>query len=344
MPASDRDLLQRFTRQNDEGAFETLLTRHGPMVLGLCRRLLHDRHAAEDAYQATFFVLARNAATIRRPEALGSWLYGVTFRVARRLRTSAPRERLVERLPDVPTAAADPVSQVVWRELGPLIDEELHRLPDKYRGPLILCDLQGQSNADAARALGCPASSLSSRLARGREILRGRLASRGVALSTGLLFDAIGEQALASASPALVQATVHAVALLNAGQSAAAEEGATPSALALAEGTMRSMLLAKVKVAAAILLAIGLFGTAAALAWHRPGADPVPIIAEGGGKQDKPRDEPVPGDGADPAPAGQPDPVADLRDPLRLPVRDPQNKEELAFRKALVQRQSLDLG
>lgn len=252
MGATDRQLLESFLHGHEESAFAALLARHGPMVLGVCRRLLRDVHAAEDAFQATFLVLAHSAVSVRRPDALGSWLYAVAYRVAGRLRKRADRLRTGVEMPEG-AAADDPVAQVVWSELRQVLDEELERLPEKYRAPLVLCHLQGQNHSEAARALGWPTSSLVSRLSRGEELLRGRLADRGLALSAGLLFPALAANAQAAVSESLVQTTAKAAALLAAGR-AALGDGISTSAQALAEAVTRSMALARLKVAAAALL------------------------------------------------------------------------------------------
>jgi RNA polymerase sigma factor (sigma-70 family) len=179
VPASaeqtDEDLLRRFAREQDETAFAILVERHGPMVLGVCRRLLDNEHDAEDAFQATFLVLVRRADSLAHPELLGSWLYGVAYRTARKARTQAARRRQQERQAASVATVDEPSTDLAWRELRSTLDDELNRLPDKYRLPLILCYLQGLTNEEAARRLGWPAGSMSYRLARGRELLRERL-------------------------------------------------------------------------------------------------------------------------------------------------------------------------
>src|SRR5262249_52467297 len=175
---SDAQLLERFVTQRDEAAFEVLLWRHGPMVLNLCRRVLHEAHAAEDAFQATFLVFVRKAGAIGKRQAVGSWLYKVAYRVALQARVLA-RKQARRSLPtadmaDLPQGGAG-AGDLRWRDLRPLLDEEVNRLPEKYRGPIILCDLDGMTQAEAAQELGCPQGTVSVRLMRGRERLRSRL-------------------------------------------------------------------------------------------------------------------------------------------------------------------------
>jgi RNA polymerase sigma factor (sigma-70 family) len=174
---SDEQLLERFVAQQDAGAFEVLIRRHGPMVLGICRRLLHDEHAAEDAFQATFLVLVSRARSVGKPELLANWLYGVAYRIAGKARAAAARRRLWEE-GHTPEPAADFFHEVACRDLRAFLAAELNSLPEKYRAPLILCYWEGKTNEEAARQLGCPAGSMSWRLARGREMLRQRLTGR----------------------------------------------------------------------------------------------------------------------------------------------------------------------
>src|SRR5260370_24813714 len=171
---TDRDLLHRFHRLRDQSAFEALLRRHGPMVLAVCRRVLTNGHDAEDAFQATFLVLVRRAGSIRDPELLANFLYGVAYRVARKARTRLVRQSQCERRA-TSMPAEDEYSDLALRELRDVLDQELQALPQKYQAPLVLCYLQGLSNEEAARRLGWPTGSISYRLAKGRERLRKRL-------------------------------------------------------------------------------------------------------------------------------------------------------------------------
>src|SRR6516225_3137308 len=247
---TDRHLLERFVSAQDQAAFAALVQRHGPMVMGVCRRLLHDAHEAEDAFQATFLVLVYKARSIGRPELLGPWLHGVAYRTAARARQAArrrTREREAVAMPN-----GDATVEVVWRELRQVLDEELDRLAPKYRAALVLFYLEGKTTEEVARQLACPKGTVLSRLARGRERLRLRLVRRGVAPSAGLLVGVLATQAAVPAELAL--ATVEAAVLTAAGQAAS---GAIPATVAvLTKGVLRAMLLNKLKVAGVVLLAV----------------------------------------------------------------------------------------
>jgi RNA polymerase sigma factor (sigma-70 family) len=205
---ADEVLLQQFALRRDESAFEALVKRHGPMVQGVCRRILGDAHDAEDAFQAVFLVLARKSKSIRKPELLANWLYGVACRIARKARMKAirkeARERRAGKMP-----VQDQLLDLEWNELKAVLDDELQQLPEKYRAPLVLCYLRGQTNAQAAAQLGWPAGSISERLARAREMLRARLNRRGLTLSAGLLAVLLSQKAASAAvSPLLIRAAV----------------------------------------------------------------------------------------------------------------------------------------
>jgi RNA polymerase sigma-70 factor (ECF subfamily) len=181
---SDGQLLGRFVERHDEAAFEALVRRHGPMVLGVCGRVLGHHQDAEDAFQATFLVLAKKAASVKPRELVGNFLYGVACHVARKARALADRRKAREKqVMDMPESEA--ASNGEWTDLRPLLDQELGRLPAKYRGPIVLCDLEGKARKDVARQLGWPEGTLSGRLARGRALLAKRLARQGLALSGG---------------------------------------------------------------------------------------------------------------------------------------------------------------
>ena len=216
---TDRELLERFFRGQDEAGFKTLVRRHGPRVLSVCRRVLHHEQDAEDAFQATFLVLARRGGSLANPELLGSWLYGVAHRIAMKIRARVARRRAQERYGASLNHAEEPLVDLAWRELRSALDEELNRLPDKYRLPLVLCYLQGLTNEEAARRLGWPVGSISYRLARGRAMLRGRMRSHQREAPAGLLaFMLALEPGGGQVSEGLIEATAHAAAGLVRGE------------------------------------------------------------------------------------------------------------------------------
>ncbi len=208
LDVSDPKLLARFSRDADEEAFAELVRRHGPLVLGVCRRILGDVHAAEDAFQAVFLVLAKRSGTIHKPELLANWLYGVACRIARKARMKMRRDATRERCA-VKMSQQDEWLDVEWTELKQALDEEVSQLPEKYRAPLVLCYLQGQTNAQAAEQLGWPSGSISERLAQAREMLRRRLNRRGMNLTAALLAVLLTQKvASAAVSAVLVSETV----------------------------------------------------------------------------------------------------------------------------------------
>jgi RNA polymerase sigma factor (sigma-70 family) len=250
-PEGDGELLARFVACRDEAAFAALVRRHGPMVLGVCRRVLRHAQDAEDAFQAAFLILARKAASVLKREALGSWLYGVACRTAQKLRSIQARRQAREKQVDaMPHPQVEPQEPQDWR---PLLDDELGRLPEKYRAPVVLCDLQGQSRREAARQLKLPDGTLTRRLAAGRRLLAERLHRRGVALSGGALAVALS-QAAASAQVAapLVVATAKAAVWVAAGHLAAVS---TPVAV-LTRGVLRAMFLSKLKFVVGVVLVV----------------------------------------------------------------------------------------
>jgi RNA polymerase sigma factor (sigma-70 family) len=196
-PADDV-LLERFTARREQAAFAALVRRHGPLVLGVCRRVLRHEQDAEDAFQAVFCVLARKAGGIRRGAAVGGWLHAVASRIARKAKALRTRRRMRESdLPDVPTPDDPP--ERVWRELWPVLDEEVNRLPERYRRAFVLCHLEGKTNREAAAELRCAPGTVASRLARARQRLRSRLTRRGLALSAGMLAAALSRHAVTAA-------------------------------------------------------------------------------------------------------------------------------------------------
>jgi RNA polymerase sigma factor (sigma-70 family) len=271
---SDGQLLERFRLSGEGAAFALLVQRHGPMVLGACRRVLGNAHDAEDAFQATFLALAQSARSIRREASVGGWLYHVARRVALKALRAAARRRAHERAGLAPAVPVAP--ELEREELRRAVEEELGGLPEKYRGPVVLCHLQGKTHDEAARALGCPRTSLTSRLGRARQLLQRRLSRRGLTLPAGIAAGlGLEKSASASVPAALVLQTVH---VARAGGEpacvpahiAALAQGAAPGAIGV-----RSLL--------ALVLVIGLTA-AGALAALRPG----PISPQGAGPAGQP--------------------------------------------------------
>jgi RNA polymerase sigma factor (sigma-70 family) len=271
---NDGELLERFRVSREEAAFTVLVQRHGPMVWGVCRRILADPHDAEDAFQATFLVLVRKAGSIHKLGSVGSWLYGVACRVAVKARTRAATRRAQERrFVDMPRP--DPVDERTWLELRAVLDEELSQLPEKYRAPVVLCYLEGKTHDEAARQLGCPRSSLSSRLGRARALLRQRLARRGLALTAGVLAAALAHKAGAAGMPALLMLFTIRAATRAAAGTAAAAGAVSPQVAALAEGVIETMSATKATVAAVFVLALTL-SASTTLVLGRPAQTPLP--------------------------------------------------------------------
>lgn len=264
---TDAELLTRFTRERDELAFAALMARHGPMVLGLCRRILRHTHDAEDAFQATFLVLARMAGSIRKSDALGSWLYGIANRIARKACKGAMRRRELEsRMP--PMAAPDQSSGLALRDLQAVLDEEINRLSEKYRAAFALCCLESKSRAEAAQELNWKEGTLASRLAHARLLLQRRLTRRGVTLSAALGAMAVSAEVMGAAVPLRLATTTLTAALQFACGTATAAGGS--QSVAFARRFLHAALLNKLKRAAMVLVALVLLPTGAGLAaWHR---------------------------------------------------------------------------
>jgi RNA polymerase sigma factor (sigma-70 family) len=269
---TDGELLERYTSKRAESAeaataaemaFAALVDRHGPMVWGVCRRVLGDAHEAEDAFQATFLVLVRKAGSVRVDRSLGRWLYGVAHRVALRARSEAGRRGSgIVRIP--PRSPDDPVGDVELTDLRNAVGQELDRLPAKYRSPVELCHLQGMTYDEAARQLDLPVATVKSRLARGRLRLRQRLTRRGLAPGAVAVGAATGltVEARAALPPELVRSTARAAS--------ASATGAFPAAVTdLTKGVLKMMMWEKLKLAAVgALAAVGL--TAQALSQQAP--------------------------------------------------------------------------
>jgi RNA polymerase sigma factor (sigma-70 family) len=252
---SDRQLLERFAGENDEAAFAALVRRHGGLVIGACRTVLQHQQDAEDAFQATFLVLARKAASVSWQESAASWLFQTARHMALKIRTHSARRRLHEvAMEDL--SQVDGVADLAWGELRSILDEELGRLPAKYRAALVLCHMEGKSRSEAARELGWKEGAVKIRLERGRDLLRARLTRRGLALSTGVLGTMLGDRALNAAVPArLMDSTVKAATCFAAGKEAAAGL-VSAQAVALAKGGLGAMAFSKSKLVALALAAL----------------------------------------------------------------------------------------
>src|SRR5579885_2466131 len=243
---TDGQLLEDYIRRRDEAAFADLVWRHGPMVWGVCRRVLCNYHDAEDAFQATFLVLVRKATSILPREMVANWLYGVAHQTALKARATAARRGARERQV---TAMPEPARQQqdLWDQLQSVLDQELSRLPDKYRAVIALCDLEGKTRKEAARQLNVPEGTVASRHATARAMLARRLARSGVALSGAALAALLAQNAAPAGVPASVTlSTIKAASMLAAGR-AAAPGVISAKAVALAEGVLKAMLLSKPK-------------------------------------------------------------------------------------------------
>jgi RNA polymerase sigma factor (sigma-70 family) len=250
---SDGSLLDLFIHHKDALAFEVLLRRHGPMVLGVCLRILRNQHDAEDAFQATFLVLVRKAASVLPRDRVGPWLHGVALCTARQAHKAAARRRMKEQQATSMPHQATPDDP--WQDMQPLLDQEVARLPEQYRVALVLCDLEGKSRKDVARLLGCPEGTVASRLARARAMLARRLAKHGLPLSaaslTLLLTEKVG---FACVSPALLASTQHAATRFAAGHALAAVVSAKVACLT--KGTLGAMFMSKLKTAVGLGLVL----------------------------------------------------------------------------------------
>jgi RNA polymerase sigma factor (sigma-70 family) len=332
---TDGQLLEAFVSRRDADAFEALVRRHGPMVLGVCRRVLRDPHDAEDAFQATFLVLARKAASVSPREAVGNWLYGVAQTTAVRARAANARRRMRERqVADMPEPEAVP--EDFADDLQRVLDEELARLPDKHRLPVVLCDLEGRTRKEVARQLKIPEGTLSSRLTTARRMLARRLTRRGLAVSGGAVAVAVSREAQACVPASLVSSTVKAATLAAAGQTAA---GLVPAQVAaLTEGALKTMFLSKLRtVVGGLLVAASLLGVMR-VGFPTRGAEPPRALGvrrgpESGVEKDGPE-----------APAGSPRPLPPAV-PLRPPAHRPgTTKAEPVYAVGFVDSGTVDTG
>lgn len=323
---TDGQLLERFaTRRGEDAeiAFTALVARHGPMVFGVCRSLLRNPHDAEDAFQAAFLVLARKAGALHQPELVGPWLYGVAHRTARQVKAGNERRRRREAEAAMPETkvAIDAGGNVLTpsvREEIEALHEEIERLPERYRTAIVLCDLQGLTHEEAARRLGRPVGTVSARISRARDRLRGRLSRRGVALPGGLLALA-GVTGQASAMPAaLADSTIKIAMTVSMGLKA----GAVPASIAaLSQGVARTMFLTKIEtVIATLLLAGAAAGSVAVVAQQ---ASPPRNPPQVNGPAQKSSEE---------APAKTPEPETQKQEPreAELIVRSAANLRKIA--------------
>jgi RNA polymerase sigma factor (sigma-70 family) len=256
---SDVQLLQQFIAERDETAFTALVQRHGSMVFGVCRSVLHHQQDAEDAFQAAFMVLASKAKAIRKHEAVSSWLHGVAYRLALKARARANRRQMREQ-PAHEHGSPSTVDDLTLRELRAILNEELHRLPEKYRTPLLLCYWEGKTRDEAAEHIGVTAEAFKKYLERARNLLKSRLVGRGLVPSAAFFAALFAENgAWAAVSSELTQSTVHAAVAFAAGKGASA--GVSAAAAVLAEGAIRAMTITKCVTTILATLLLGSVGT-----------------------------------------------------------------------------------
>ncbi len=300
---SDRNLLERFISRGDASAFEVLVLRHGPMVLRVCRNRLPDPNDAQDAFQATFLILVRRSGSIRRRDSVGSWLYGVASRVSARLRSGAARRRGAEERAAARVKEAVDSSDVIEldrEEYGPIVQEEVLRLPEKYRAVVVLCYWEGLTHEQAAVQLGVPLGTVRSRMARARDLLRRRLTRRGLAPLGGAMASALDSTSVTSSGlrlllvpTELVQTTVRAATQVASGQ--AVGSVVTGVVASLVQRVIWSMTMMKFSGMMAGVVVVGLAGYGIGIAAQQPGRP-----------QSAGRVEPVGGNG--PGPVNQPPP------------------------------------
>lgn len=274
---TDGQLLEGFLADHDEAAFAALVRRHGPMVLGVCRRILGNDADSDDAFQATFLVLVRKAGSLRSRSILGDWLHGVARHVALKARASAMHRRAKEQV----VARSDATTEETRNDWLPLLDEELARLPEKYRLPVILCELEGKTRQEASKQLGWPEGTVAGRLDRARAMLAKSLARRGLIVASGALAIVLSQNvATACVTQPLLVATVNAAKSVASGQAPAADVVSVKVG-ALTEGVLKTMFLSKLKTIVTVLLTVALVGGVAGLLGYR-------ALAGGTGDQPKP--------------------------------------------------------
>jgi RNA polymerase sigma factor (sigma-70 family) len=302
---TDGHLLEAYIATRDEAAFEALVHRHSRMVLGVCRRVLGDPTDVEDAFQATFLVLVRKARSIVPRELVGNWLYGVAHRTATSAKIMKARQSAKERAGVKPASQGDDPGPDLW----PILDQELSLLPDKYRAPIVLCDLEGKTQKEAARLLGCPEGTVSTRLRTARGMLAKALTRHGVSISGAVLATLLPRVGASASVPvAMASSTTKAATLLAAGKTAG---GISERVLVLTEGVLKTMLVSKLRVALAVLLVAALVGSVGALVLDNP-AGAAPPRAEEANKREIGESATGPGGWvafrAAPVPKAKPDP------------------------------------
>ncbi len=323
----DADLIDRFVTQRDEAAFELLVWRHERMVRCVCRRVLDQDQDVDDACQATFLTLACKAGTIGRRQALGGWLCRVAYRIALRARADAMRRGRHEKEAGGHRAAqtlAEPAHEESRRDLRRVVEEEVSRLPEKYRTPVLLCYLEGKTNEEAARQLGCPTGTVVTWLARARQRLRARLARRGVGVSAGTLAAILSAPDDAAAtSPAFLKQTVQAALAFARDRTAAGLVSARVALLT--RGSLHAMFMNKLKLAAVVALAVCLTGTGSAVLAYRALTGDAPArIPDAGPPQVAGREAPEQVAAALPKP---PAPVPDDEEKTEQKADKPREKE-----------------
>lgn len=256
--SSDGQLLDRFIDDQDALAFEELVRRHSSMVLGVCRRVLDNAHDAEDCFQAVFLVLVRKAASVRPREMVGNWLYGVAYRTALEARKLAARRRNREKKRCEMHSNRAETKSDDWQELQPLLDQELAKLPNKYRGVLISCDLEGRTRKEVAQILGLPEGTVASRLARARVLLAKRLSRRNLAISAGALAVLLSNKALTEVPATLSMATAHAALQLAGGQPITGI--VSGHVAALTDAVVRSLVWTRLTIASAVVVLLTILG------------------------------------------------------------------------------------
>jgi RNA polymerase sigma factor (sigma-70 family) len=284
----DGELLERFVARRDEAAFAALVLRHGPMVLAVCRQVLQNQADAEDAFQATFLVLVKKAGSIRPRGMVGNWLYGVAHTTALKARAMNTKRRVRERASPGRHCGSHAAG---GEDVHAVLHQELHGLPDRYRAVIVLCDLEGKSQKEAAGALGCPLGTIGTRLARGRRLLARRLTARGVGGAAGAMAALLMQSTTAAGvPPLLLRSTLQAAALFAA---VPAMLGAISAPVAaLTKGVIETMLLAKLKIGLLLLVFMAALGLgAASIGWtadrQTVPAPPAPPLAPPGTAQGK---------------------------------------------------------